>query len=216
MPAEDSSSASANTVLTILHTEWASPGILKVSPEEGPSFFLRPSVLKDLRVPLPESGLCYTADDACALITASRAFLAEQQALRYLASREHTRSQLTMKLHRKGYREVEIDAALGYLESLRLLDDRRFAEVWLRTRLSRRGEGPAVLLAGLMSRGVSRDVALETIRLQLEDTSEEELLCRAIEKLQRRGKTGMSLIQALLRRGFSSDSIRKKLKSGNQ
>jgi len=205
--AEDSSSASANTHVFIRATEWASVGILKVFPAEGPSFFAR---VGDLGAELTECLASVTAealelgeDDASTLDFARRAYAAERDAMALLARAEHTRIGLSLKLMKKDHRDDARNRALDRLSSAGSLSDARFAEAWLRSRVARRAEGRGKLLAGLLARGVPGDIAQEALARLYEGEDEREICLAAMEKLERTGKSGDKMVIALLRKGFS-------------
>ena len=90
-------------------------------------------------------------------------------AMNILAAREHSRLELQNKLMRKfclkqddesvGYEQLErvIDDVLEQLVQDRLLDDRRFAESFVRSRISR-GNGPVKIRHELLERGVATEL----------------------------------------------------------
>jgi regulatory protein len=212
--AEDSSSASVNLQLTIQKTEWASAGILKVYPEEGPSFLVRVDYLSAACLTFLEyhPPVALPEDEAAELLGSARIFLAERAALSYLARAEQCRFNLSVKLSKKGYSGAEVSRALDYLESAGYLDDLRFAEAWLRNRSIHQSEGRRKLLAGLMSRGIS----MKTASCALDSyfmVANESLLCeKAISKLIKTGKSGDTLRGALARKGFSGRTIAECMK----
>ncbi len=218
--AEDSSSASANRSILIRATEWASAGILKVFPAEGPSFFARsedlPPGLAQALVPGFPEPRAFEGDEADLLYRARHYYAAERDAMAYLSRAEHTRRQLTLKLRKKGHEDGAIVRALDRLESREYVSDRRFAESWLRSRAQRRNEGQGKLLAGLLARGVSGTVAREALERLFVETGERSLCAAAMEKLVRTGKTGDKLTLALVRKGFSLSMIRSCMKSGEE
>lgn len=218
--AEDSSSASANRTIFIRATEWASAGILKVSPAEGPSFFVRcediPDALTAALVSVTDEGLCLEGEAAESVDHARQIYAAERDAMAFLARAEHTRQRLSLKLRKKQHGDRSIERALDRLEISGCLSDSRFAELWLRSRTNRRAEGQGKLLAGLLARGVSGSIAREALSALFAETDERELCRAAIEKLTRTGKTGDKLTSALLRKGFSLSMIRSSMKTGEE
>ncbi|MBN1616279.1 MAG: RecX family transcriptional regulator [Spirochaetales bacterium] len=210
--AEDSSSANANTGISILHIERASAGVLTVQPVEGPSFLVREVyVAEPLRTSLAP-GVHLDGEQAAALISSARSFLAERQAMALLARAEQCRFLLDRKLERKGYAPKERSLALDYLESMKYLDDSRFCEAWLRNRGIHRHEGAIRLVCELRSRGIERHIAESAVAAFGLTVSELEQCCIAREKLVKRGKEGKKLLDALIRKGFSSRTIRECLK----
>jgi regulatory protein len=212
--AADSSSASADSRISIRKTEWASAGILKVYPEEGPSFFVRPRYFNlNCPVDLETTPIVLDVGASAALYHAARSFLAERAALSFLARSEHCRFQLSLKLRKKGYSDSEIFLALEYLEADGSLDDNRFAEAWLRNRLISHREGKKKLLAALRERGVKWDIAESAVSAFFETVDERDSCLKAAQKLLRLGKTGEKLGVALMRKGFSSSLVKECLKT---
>lgn len=207
--AEDSSSASVNTRISIQKTEWASAGVLKVYLADGPSFFVRDAYL----AALPEGALAgaepLTEEASSLLLDAGRAYLAERAAMEYLARAEHTRFLLLVKLRKKGYDERAISVSLDYLEGRGFLDDRRYAAAWLRSRMIHQSEGRQKLFGSLVAHGVSGADARDALADYFSDVDESELCAKAARKLAAQGKDGERLFAALTRKGFSSRMIRE-------
>lgn len=80
-----------------------------------------------------------------------------QAALRFLARREYSRSELTDKLARKGYSGDVVASVLADLMQQRLLSDERFTEAYVRYR-SNMGYGPRRIEQELRERGVTEDL----------------------------------------------------------
>lgn len=214
MHEESSSSASAKTGFSPQKTEWASPGVLKVFPEDGPSFFVREVYLPFPAGRLFESDTVLDEDEFDQLFLAARTYLAEKAAMSYLGRAEHCRRQLEIKLVKKDFTEREISGALDYLEQKKYLDDHRYCEAWLRTRLIHKAEGRVKLLAALQGRGIRFETAQKAVTTVLSDEDEEELCKKAAEKLQERGKMDLKLVTALYRAGFSLKIVAKCVKNG--
>jgi len=211
---ESSSSASAKSEFSIGKTEWASPGILKVSPEDGPSFFVRDVYLSFPPERLFESGTILSETESERLLHSARIWLAEKKAMAYLSRAEHCRRQLEIKLLKKSFTETEISPALDFLERKKYLDDYRFCEAWLRNRLIHKAEGAIKLLAALQHRGIMHETARAAVQATL-SAEREEFLCRkAAERFMRKGKTGLKLTAALYRAGFPIKVVAKCTKNG--
>lgn len=79
-----------------------------------------------------------------------------EQALAYLARREHSRAELARKLKHAGHNPEDITALLDEFEARNWLSDRRFAESWVTDHLARSG---AVKLAyELKQRGIDETI----------------------------------------------------------
>ncbi|MGI6046125.1 MAG: regulatory protein RecX [Eggerthellaceae bacterium] len=89
-----------------------------------------------------------------------------KKVLRYCSMREHASEEIRKKLYRQGFSEVVVEDALE--DSIRwgLVDDHRFAETFMRSRLSI-GEG---------TRGIERK--LEELKVPLEDIEDAYIACK--------------------------------------
>lgn len=85
-----------------------------------------------------------------------------ERALRLLANREHARAEMRRKLASGGGTETEIDALLDALAAAGLLSDERFAEAYVRSRISR-GQGPLRIRSALQQRGVGKEVTQQAL-----------------------------------------------------
>lgn len=88
---------------------------------------------------------------------------ARNQAMNWLARREHSQAEIRTKLAARDYADDAIDAAVRALVADGLISDERFAESFTAARV-RKGQGPVRIRAELRQRGV----ASELIALQLE------------------------------------------------
>ena len=77
----------------------------------------------------------------------------EQTAVRLLAGREHSRSELRSKLCARAFDPASVDAVLNGLVASGLLSDSRFTEQFVLSR-RRRGMGPIRIRAELLQRGI--------------------------------------------------------------
>jgi regulatory protein len=82
---------------------------------------------------------------------------ARNQALRLLASREHSRGELERKLLARGYEVAILVGVLDALTETGLLSDERMAEAYVAGRL-RKGFGPLRLRQELRERGLDDDL----------------------------------------------------------
>jgi regulatory protein len=107
---------------------------------------------------------------------------AERAALRLAARAEQTFFGLSRKLERRGFTSVCVSAVLRRLEDLDIINDRRYAGLWVQARLTRRAESPRRLLAGLRNRGIDRHDAEAALQSVLNYQNEAALLRGYIEK----------------------------------
>jgi regulatory protein len=135
------------------------------------------------------------------------------RALRYLSMREHSRSELALKLSRYAQETDDVPALLDALETLNFLSTARFSESLVNRRQARFGNQR--ILAELKSHGVER-TQIDSVKASLAETE----AIRATEVLHRKysGKAVDHQARAkqmnfLLQRGFSSKSIQIALRA---
>jgi regulatory protein len=130
----------------------------------------------------PGAGEEISPDEEGAFRFAALCLRAEKTALRLIARAEQTSFGLSRKLERRGFDSACVRAVLARLGDLDIVNDRRFAALWIQSRLSRRAECPRRLCAGLYSRGISRDDAAAALKAALNFQNESALLRGYIEK----------------------------------
>jgi len=211
-PEHGRNSNSPNVKVSELKREGTDGSVLRVRLDDGSLFLL------DAGLPpssLLSVGLEVDEDLLILLASAADLFGCRRKALSLLARAEQCRRGLTVKLLKKGYSREAVVSSLDWLVSAGLLDDRRFAEAWARSRLRGQPEGPSRLRAALMAKGIASDVARGAVESVFEELGDEEadgVLERAWEKISRRpGISEDKLINALVRRGFQFNKIRALL-----
>jgi regulatory protein len=152
-----------------------------------------------------------SAGEADAFRFAAACLRAERAALRLITRAEQTTMGLSRKLERRGFDTACVRAVIRRLAVLEIVDDRRFACLWLHSRLSRRAESPRRLLAGLRGRGIGREDADAALKSALNFRSESALLRNYIEKNRLTPETGeagsLSLKYRLKGEGFSVRAV---------
>jgi regulatory protein len=135
-----------------------------------------------------------------------------QEAIRLLARREHTRTELARKLAGHGTPE-EVEAVLAEMEATQLQSDSRTAESWLRGNAARLGSSR--LRHSLKSRGL----APELIEAQIEQADLPDEMDRARAIWSRKFSAAPSNAKEWARqarflqsRGFAGDVVRRLLK----
>ena len=130
--------------------------------------------------------------------------------MRLLTVRARTRSELAGQLTKRGYPDDAVQAVLGRLEAVGLIDDEDFAEQWVRSRQANAGKGKRALAVELRTKGVDDEV----IAAALEGIDAGAELVRAEQLVQRRlrrevlgdgddAKVMRRLVGMLARRGYS-------------
>ena len=132
-----------------------------------------------------------------------------ERALALLSRRDHSRVELRQKLIQKGARVDEIGPLLDELEDIGYLDDRRFAENFVRFRAGK-AWGRRRYGQELAKRGVDSDIVKEILETTPELTyqSMDEKLRRLVERELSRGKEPDKVAASLARKGFALPAIR--------
>ena len=140
-------------------------------------------------------------------------------ALRRLARRDHSEQELRRALLRKGHDEEAVERVVARLRRERALDDRRFAEVYSRSRLTHHGLGRQRIRQDLRRRGIARGTAEAGLKEALADAPEGE----AVDSLARRywathtrdepARRVRKLWVFLMRRGFPHALVQERLRA---
>jgi len=198
-------------------------GLRRVELSDGSIFsfktcYLPPVFIDNLREPDTSNGIEISEAEEKYLRFASACLRAERTALRLIARAEQSTLGLTRKLEKRGHDPACARSVISRLCELGLLDDRRYASLWLDARISRQSTSPRRLLIALSARGIDRDDTSFALKEALDDDSEFLLLKRYVEKLRRKkkinsdgGDDGSPLKYLLKSEGFSSFAIQRFL-----
>ena len=143
-----------------------------------------------------------------------------QRAVKLLAAKPRSEAELRERLLEKEWTNEEaVEAALARLREYGYLDDQRFAFGFASYRVRQKPIGRQRLARDLQLKKVSRETADEALDLVFTETSEEQLIDRAIEKRFRlRGRPASraetkSLFDHLLRLGFPYDLVINRVRA---
>jgi regulatory protein len=129
----------------------------------------------------------------------------EKAALRLVARAEQCSANLARKLEKRGHETACISEVISQLTGQNLLNDSRFARLWLQSRL-RFARSPRRLLSSLCARGINHDDAQTALDEVLDEETELSILIRFTRKCKH--KTG-ELKFLLKSEGFSAAVIQK-------
>ena len=183
---------------------------LRLELSDGSLFSLRicylpPEVDPDAAV----EGMEIDSSEEAAFRFASACLRAEKAALKLIARAEQTSFGIARKLEKRGHEAACVRAVLSRLTELELLNDRRFARLWLDYRL-RLTRSPRRLISALCGRGIDRDDAEDALKSALDEETELALLSRFVKKYRRKAEGG-SIKYLLKNEGFSRQAIQKFL-----
>jgi len=164
----------------------------KVELSDGSFFsfrtcYLPPALLSEnIFTPGADESRQLGGDEEEGLRFASACLRAEKAALQLIARAEQSVFGMERKLKKRGHDPACVSAVIDRLCEMELIDDRRYARLWLETRISRQASSPWRLSAALRSRGIDRADADSALKETLDEEAEFRLLQRYAEKLARK------------------------------
>ncbi|MFH1037057.1 MAG: regulatory protein RecX [PVC group bacterium] len=138
-----------------------------------------------------------------------------ESALRLLNYRERSRKEIFDKLAGKGYSAAAIGTVVERLTRLDLLDDEKFARLWVRSRVRFRPRAAWLIGRELRAKGIEEGLARRVMDEEMPPDREREAVREMAKKRARyyRGEppdaARRKLFFYLARRGFASDTIRE-------
>jgi regulatory protein len=132
---------------------------------------------------------------------------AERAALSLAAYAEQTCAGVARKLEGRGHSSSCVKAVVSYLSDMDIVNDRRYAALWVQSRLSAKADSPKKLLSALINKGISRDSAQNVLKDALDFEKSAVLLKKYSAKhgLEREEKRVRR--QKLKNEGFSPEVI---------
>ncbi len=140
-----------------------------------------------------------------------------QYAVKLLSVRPYAERKLREKLLGRQYEAAEVREALERLRRERLLDDRKFAEEFVRARLKARPRAASRMVTDLLAHGIPLTLAKEVVQDVMPNEDEVPLARDIVRRKQAQyahldEETRWRRLAGLLaRRGFSYDTIREVL-----
>jgi len=140
---------------------------------------------------------------------------AKNNAYALLRMRPRSEYEIRNRLKLKGYDESIIEGVVNSLKRLGDIDDRKFAKLWMESRMHMNPVGDVVLRHELREKSVSDSIIEATLTEKAEKYDEYEVaFSMAKERFERlkkldRQKAMKRIYDFLLRRGFKYDNIRK-------
>ena len=143
---------------------------------------------------------------------------AEKSALVLIARAEQCSWKLKCKLEKKKYSSDAIQTVLDRLTELDLVNDRRYAELWLKSRISKGVKGPLMLTQLLRAKGIIQETVAEALTALLTPESEAELLERCLTKYVPDARQDQKAAKRnfLKRQGFSAAAINRYFEEQEQ
>lgn len=185
-----------------------------VNPEEGSPFFV-PNYLLDTYPDLVfydgdeinEEGLTF-------LNRLNRIHLCKKKSIELLSYREHSSFELSNKLKQREFSNDEIESTLSLLKSSNYVNDKRFTESFIISRLRKKPEGKSMILKRLMQKGIPYSLTDEVYDSIVDSEMQTSIIQRAFEKQNKKyGEDKDKLINSMLRLGFSYSQIKATIQN---
>jgi regulatory protein len=146
-----------------------------------------------------------------------------ERAVKLLASKSRSVTELRERLlESRSANKTDVEAVISRLKEYGYLDDERFALSYASLKVKQRPIGRRRLERDLKFKKVDDSVADKALELVYAETSEEELIDRAIEKRVRlKGRPtnrleAKSLFDHLLRQGFPFELVSEKVRAASR
>lgn len=168
------------------------------------------AVVKELAI---EEGALYPGDELETSLAGVEPQFAKDRALRLLGYRERSCAELTRKLKDSGYGPQVAGAVVSRFVELGLVDDERFAGMWVRSRVSA-GRGGRRIRQELAEKGIAPEIIAAAMA---DSCPPDEQLQRACDALRGRSASDRKerdrLIRRLVARGFDLSVARRAVES---
>lgn len=139
---------------------------------------------------------------------------AKLRALHLLNDMDRTEEGLLQKLLQGGYPNDVSEAAVSYVKSFGYIDDKRYAEQYIRSRMLKKSKRE--LYVALVGKGLENSVIEEALENCFSDMCEQETIMQLLKKKNYDNETAddkskKKMFDYLLRKGFRYEDIRQAL-----
>ena len=206
------------TLVSLKAEKSGNDGPLRAEFSDGSSLIFTAGYLPDsVKDPASwEAGRELNHGEEAAFEFAAACYRAEKIALKLIARAEQNSLVLMAKLERRRFDSRAARAVISSLQSRNLLDDGRYAKLWLRFRLSSgKALSPRWLLAALVKKGIDRESSRVALREVLDPEAEYALLLQYLEKAgpedsESPARDNRQYLKSRMKReGFSSDVLER-------
>jgi regulatory protein len=169
-----------------------------------------------------EEGNSISQDVVFRITTSYEYGIARQVAMRLLKTRPRTEHELLRRFRRQGIRSNISKQVLDDLRAEGLVNDRLFAQLWIKEKVGRGTCGKRRISMDLKSKGIDETVVEEELALNYDDDHEAETARRFAERRMARlksvppGTRSQRIYNLLLRHGFRRDLARAAVESAQR
>lgn len=136
---------------------------------------------------------------------------ARNKAFHLLSYRERTIKEMRDRLRKKDFSAEVIEKVIEYLLEKDYLNEQRFAEMWIRSRIKHHPRGRKLIYKELKDKGVDRKIINSALNEFLDREKEMDMAAYLMDKWLRRRKeedsSSYKLKNYLARKGFNYDII---------
>lgn len=161
-----------------------------------------------------QDGDLISRDELQRLLEARLVRWGQDKLLNYLSYRPRSEAEVRRYLTNLQLSDNVINQLISRLKELGLIDDAKFVELWIQSRMGTNPIGPKRLVAELLQKGIDKSLILQKLDELAGQVDEEklaiELAAKRVRRYQRLDdrQRAQKLMQFLLRRGFSYDVVR--------
>lgn len=187
---------------------------MRITLSDGSSFFIPESVLFEQKLHVDSR---IGQSEYNRLLSRAEINKTWRKALDLLSRQDHTAYNLKRKLLSRGFSENAVTEAVEMCCRSGALNDERFAEHWVQSRIMRHPEGYRLLYAGLLKNGIGRELAVDVLSRIVTEEIELEAAQRAAQKLMRKkSMVHKKLISSMMSRGFTYSTISAAIEEINE
>lgn len=210
MPEEDSSSRNVNLRIDAIDTQRASEDCFKVKLSDGSFFYVSYGFYREAGL-----GCGIEADEDLIerMENETVRLHCYRKALEYALRQESTSFDIIRKLRQKQFDPKVAENAVAELERKNLINDERFARLYIAQCVRRKKESRLEVAAKLAAKGIPGGLSRKLIAELYPVEAEEETAAALVEKAAASGKPAEKTAAALLRKGFPYKIIKKFLSS---
>jgi SOS response regulatory protein OraA/RecX len=204
VPSTVEGAPSEDLTVVSIELKGATGEAVRIHLSDGSFFILHAEVFARAGI---SQGTVMDPEKTADLLSRSEQVFARVRALSLLSRAAHSRKGLARKLASRGFSAEAIRSALSRVSELGYLDDKAFAESWVRSRMGGGKTGWNALYKGLLGKGVARAVAEQVVSAfcSFEDEAES---ARQISQVL----SPAAAIRTLTGRGFRSRTISRVLR----
>lgn len=138
---------------------------------------------------------------------------AYETAVVYLNMKMYSRGDLLERLKKKGFAASDIDTALHRLEQEGLVDDKKYAEIYLQNMIEYKTYGYYGIRIKLLQKKLDKPLIDQLLRDLLTPEVERTIVLKLLAKSANAQKSKEQLIQSMRQKGFRTDVILKAFDS---